>query len=142
MIFEHYAADGNRLVNELALELRCGRKRAFRIFRTILQALRDRLPPDDAIEFAQGLPMALKGVFIDQYDISKTPVIIRRADDFLNFIYLKAGKRAYIDFPDKDAIRKSLSAVFFILENHMDYGQIFNVKNLLNREIVEMIEEY
>lgn len=142
MILVQYAAEGNRLINELAYELGCDKKRAFRVFRSILHAVRDRMPPDDAIEFAQGLPIIFKGVFLDQYDISNTPIRIRRADDFLNFIYLKAGRTAPLDFPDRQSIRNALSSVFFVLENHMDFGQINHVKNLLNRELVEMIEEY
>ena len=142
MTLEHYAAQGNRLIHELSYELGCDKKKAFRVFRSVLHALRDRMPPDDAIEFSQGLPLIMKGVFMDQYDLSRTPVRIRRADDFLHFIYLKAGRAAPLDFPDKQSVKYALSAVFFVLENHMDFGQISRAKNLLNRELVDMIEEF
>jgi hypothetical protein len=73
--FEEYASEGNRFVNEVARELNTDRNTAARILRVVLHAVRDRLPADDAIQFAQGLPIALKGVFIDQYDPSRTPVV-------------------------------------------------------------------
>lgn len=140
--FEEYASQGNRIIHEIAEELGTDRDRAARITRAVLHALRDRLPPDDAIEFAQGLPMALKGVYIDRYDISRTPVTIRSRKGFIEFIYSKAGLSAPVDFPNANAVAEALQTVFFVLERNMSYGQVKQIKNLLNREIVNLIHGY
>jgi uncharacterized protein (DUF2267 family) len=140
--FENFAAEGNRFINEIAYELNTDRNHAARVLRAVLHAVRDRLPADDAIQFAQGLPLALKGVFIDQYDLSDVPVVIRSPQKFLQFIYSKAGITAHLDFPDRQSIVDALQAVFFVLENHMDYGQILQVKHIMNQEIVELIDAY
>ena len=84
MVFENYAAEGNRFLHAVAYELNCNAAKAARATRAVLHALRDRLPPDEAIQFAQGLPMVLKGIYIDQYDISETPVVIRSPKKFLD----------------------------------------------------------
>jgi uncharacterized protein (DUF2267 family) len=139
--FEKYAVEGNRFVNEVAAKLKCDRNTAGRVTRAVIQAVRDRLPVDDAIEFAQGLPMALKGVFIDQYDISKAPVLIRNADDFINFVRLKNRFSAVADFHSPYDVIRALHAVFYVLERHMDIGQVQQIKQLLPMEIVHLIEQ-
>jgi uncharacterized protein (DUF2267 family) len=140
--FEQYAADGNHFINEVARDLGTDRNTAARVTRAVLHALRDRMPPDDAIQFAQGLPMALKSVFIDQYDLSSTPVVIRKGEKFLEYIYEKDGITAPQDFPDKLSVAQALSSVFFVLENWMDAGQTDQVKNIVGAEIVDLIYSY
>lgn len=140
--FDEYAGEGNRFVNEVANELETDRNRAARVLRAILHAIRDRLPASDAIQFAQGLPMALKGVFIDQYDVSKTPVIIRGRESFIDFVCSKDHLTALRDFPDRESVEEAIRAVFFVFENNMDYGQVNQIKKLLNKDIVNMIDGY
>jgi uncharacterized protein (DUF2267 family) len=138
--FEKYASEGNQFINDVANKLKCDRNTAGRVTRAVLQALRDRLPVNDAIEFAQGLPMALKGLFIDQYDASRTPVLIRHGNDFINFIRLKNRFSAIADFHSPYDVIKALQAVFYVLEMHMDHGQVQQIKRMLPFEIVNLIE--
>lgn len=135
MNFERYAADGNHFINQVADELDIDRNMAARITRAVLHALRDRLPADDAIEFAQGLPMALKGIFIDQYDLSAVPVVIRRPDQFIDYVCYKDGRAATGDFPSPEFVEESISAVFRVLERNMDHGQVEQVRHMLNEEL-------
>jgi uncharacterized protein (DUF2267 family) len=139
--FNKYASDGNRFVNDVANKLNCDRSTAGRVTRAVLQAVRDRLPVDDAIEFAQGLPMALKGVFIDQYNISRTPVMIRHASDFINFVRLKNRFSAVADFHSPYDVIRAIHAVFFVLEKHMELGQVQQIKRVLPLEIVHLIDQ-
>lgn len=137
--FERFAAEGNRFINDVAKQLNVQRNSAARITKAVLHAVRDRMPPDDAVQFAQGLPMAIKGVYFDQYDISDTPVIIRHADEFLDFIIEKNKMSAFADFPDDQSVIDALRAVFRVLEAHLDEGQVREVKLLLGREIRNLL---
>jgi uncharacterized protein (DUF2267 family) len=138
--FEKYAEEGNRFINDVADELGASRNTAARITKAVLHAVRDRLSADDAVEFAQGLPMALKGVFIDQWDISDNPVVIRRAHDFLDYIYYKDEFTAAFDFPSEDSVEEGLRGVFNVLECYMDEGQIEQVKMIMGDHITRLIE--
>jgi uncharacterized protein (DUF2267 family) len=142
MNFEKYASEGNHIINKIARDLETNRNRAARITRAVLHAIRDRLPPDDAIQFAQGLPMVLKGVFIDRYDVSKTPIVIRSREDFIEFVRSKAGPSAAIDFPTSQSVINALQSVFFVLERNMSYGQVWQIKKSLNMELVNLINGY
>lgn len=140
MNFEEYASEGNHFINQVARELDCSRNQAARVTRAVLHAIRDRIPPDNAVQFGQGLPMALKGVYFDQYDISRTPVVIRRAEDFILFVRNKNYFAAIQDFPDPESVVEALQAVFRVLEMHLDPGQINQVKRILHGDIVKLIE--
>jgi len=138
--FEAYAAEGNRFINDVAFQLRVNRNSAARITRAVLHAVRDRLPPIDAVQFAQGLPMALKAIFIDQYEISKVPVKIRSSQKFLDYIYSKGGMTAETDFPDMESVVEALQAVFFVLERHMSFGQVQQIKMIMGAGVQELLE--
>src|SRR5207248_3611709 len=134
---------GNRFINEVAEELgTSSRNKAARITRAVLHAIRDRLMPDDAVEFAQGLPMAIKGLYFDQYDLSRSPVRIRRREDFINYILAKDKFTDMEDFPDVEAdVVHAIQAVWRGLRATMDRGQLNKIKHELASGIVEMIEE-
>jgi uncharacterized protein (DUF2267 family) len=137
---ERFASEGNRFIKDVAFELGISRNSAARIIKAVLHAVRDRLPPDDAVEFSQGLPMFLKAVYFDQYDLSRTPVVIRRAHDFLDFIFYKDEMSASADFPTANSVERALKGVFNVLELYMDHGQIEQVKHIMGGEIRELIE--
>jgi uncharacterized protein (DUF2267 family) len=138
--FEEFAATGNHFINDVAYELNTTRNSAARITKAVLHAVRDRLPPDDAIQFAQGLPMALKAVFIEQYDLSDTPVVIRRPHDFLDYIYYKDEFCAHIDFPNDNSVADALQGVFRVLEDYMEPGQIRQIKKIMGNAISDLID--
>lgn len=138
--FLHYAEEGNHFINEVAEELGVSRNSAARITKAVLHAVRDKMPPDDAIEFAQGLPMALKAVYIEQYDISSAPVPIRHPHDFLDYIFYKDEFTASNDFPEPDSVERSLYAVFKVLRKYMDAGQIDQLRSVLGKQIYCMIQ--
>lgn len=142
MNFEKYANEGNHFIYEVmeALNTTNGPK-AGRITRAVLHAIRDRIPPIDAIQLGQQLPMAIKGIYFDQYSITGKPVVIRNKKRFLNFIKDHDGVSANRDFLSYEEVVDALQAVFLVLENHISPGQVHQLRNLLHREIIELIEE-
>lgn len=44
--------------------------------RAVLQAIRDRLPVEEVIHLAAGLPLIMKGMVLDGYDYTKKPAPI------------------------------------------------------------------
>ncbi|HYG15052.1 MAG TPA: DUF2267 domain-containing protein [Bacteroidia bacterium] len=138
--FRRYAEESNRFINDVADELGTDDTgMALRVTRAVLHAVRDRITPDDAVQFGQGLPMMLKGIYFDQYDISRTPVVIRSTRRFLEYIQDKNRFAAVSDFRYEDGVIRALQAVFTVLENHMSIGQVDHVLNLLPAEVCELI---
>jgi len=138
--FEKYAEEGNRFINEVANELGINdRRQALRVTKAVLHAVRDRLPATDSIEFAQGLPLVLKGVYFDQYDISKTPVSIKSSEEFIDFIREKDRFGAINDFQSPREVVSCLRTVFRVLEHRLDRGQVEQIAAQLPKDIVRLI---
>ncbi len=57
--------------------------RSYRLLRTVLQALRDWLPANDAVHLAAQLPTLLRGVYYEHWRPTDTPVAERHRADFL-----------------------------------------------------------
>jgi len=83
--FDRAAQRANEWLNDLATELGKDEDRAYayRVLRSYLHVLRDRVTPDEAVHFASQLPLLLKGVFYDGWHPSTTPETYRDADTFL-----------------------------------------------------------
>ena len=141
--FEKFAEDAHHFVREVAIEMQSDNlQKALRITKAVLHALRDRLPADSAIEFGQGLPMLIKGIYFDQYDVSETPVIIRSQQGFIDFVREKNAQMADVDFLDPQDVIIALQSVFAVLENTLDYYQVKQVKQQLPKEIQHLIDVY
>ena len=141
--FEKFAEDANHFIKEVAIELQTEDLHlALRVTKAVLHALRDRLQADSAVEFGQGLPMMIKAIYFDQYDLSDTPVIIRSQQGFIDFIREKDSQMSDIDFLDPQDVIIGLQAVFVVLENTMDYFQVRQVKQQLPKEIQHLIDVY
>lgn len=139
--FEDNKKDAIVLLQSVAQELNTDDlNKAGRIFRAVLQAIRDRLPVNEAVHFAAQLPIFWKGIFFDQYDPEKVPVRIRDAQEWINYIRNKNAFAANNDFQQDEEITAAFKGVFKALQNHMTDGQLQKVKESLNQEIQELLE--
>lgn len=138
--FEDNKKDAIVLLQSVAQELNTDdMNKAGRIFRAVLHAIRDRLPVNDGVQFAAQLPIFWKGIYFDQYDVSKVPVKIRDAQEWISYIRSKNAFAANNDFQLDDEITAAFKAVFNALQQHMTDGQLQKVKESLNQDIQELL---
>jgi uncharacterized protein (DUF2267 family) len=138
--FEDNKKDAVVLLQDVAQELETeDMNKAGRIFRAVLQAIRDRLPVNEAVHFASQLPIIWKGIYFDQYDPDKVPVKIRDAQEWINYIRNKNAFAADNDFQLDDEIAAAFKAVFQVLQRHMSDGQLQQVKEAMHQEIQELL---
>ena len=139
-IFEDSTKDAALLLKDVAAELRTeDLNKAGRIFRAVLQSIRDRMSVHDAIQFAAQLPVFWKGVYFDQYDLDKVPVKILGAQDWINYIRNKNAFAANNDFQQDEEITMAFRAVLQALQRTMTDGQLQKVKESLNEDIQELL---
>lgn len=140
--FDQYKAEANEWLYDVMDELQIdNRDQAGRIFRAVLHALRDRLEPDQAANFASQLPMIWKGIFYDQYNPASTPVKIRHADEWLDFIRTKDLFAELHDFPTDAHTASAFACVIAALERKMDVGIIDKIMNAMPEEICALAYE-
>lgn len=58
------------------------RNQSYAALRTVLHLLRDRLPVAESVEFAQQLPVLVRGIYFDGWQPENVPIKLNR-DDFL-----------------------------------------------------------
>lgn len=105
------------------------RQSAYRAFRGVMHALRDRLPVSAAAHLGAQLPMLLRGVYYEGWRPAATPTDERTAAQF------KAHATALFEHTagaDPDAI---VTAVFEVLRHRISPGEVEDVKRALPEEI-------
>jgi uncharacterized protein (DUF2267 family) len=104
-------------------------ERSFQILRSVLHTVRDRLPPNEAVQLGAQLPMLLRGVFYEGWHLAGKPEKYRHREDFL--------KRIAHDLPQLDQVQleRAVAAVFALLDDKLGGGEVGQVRHSLPEEV-------
>jgi uncharacterized protein (DUF2267 family) len=139
--FEENKKDALVLLQAVAQELNTeDMNQAGRIFRAVLHSIRDRLNVEDAIHFAQQLPIIWKGIYFDHYELEKVPVTINSRQEWINYIRNKNAFAANNDFQLDEEISFAFKAVFNALQKKIPNNDLQRVRESLNKDIQELLE--
>ncbi|WP_266202866.1 DUF2267 domain-containing protein [Pontibacter kalidii] len=139
--FEENQKDAINLLKKVAEELDTeDLNQAGRVFRAVLQAIRDRLPVNDAAHFAAQLPIIWKGIYYDQYNPAQVPVKIRDGQEWIDFIRSKNAFAANNDFITDGDIIRSFQSVFKALRHCVSAEELHKVKEAMHHDIQELLE--
>ncbi|WP_145106032.1 DUF2267 domain-containing protein [Cereibacter sediminicola] len=120
-------------LNELQEDLGWSdRARAYLLFRTTLQTVRDFLTVDEAADLAAQLPLLIRGIFFEGWVPSRTPVHPRSVDDFL--------ERVTRHFPTEPLAEPdvAVAAVFDLLRRHVSMGEFQQVAWAMRRPLRDL----
>jgi uncharacterized protein (DUF2267 family) len=103
--------------------------RGYRVLRSVLHALRDRLPPDEAVQLGAQMPMLVRGFYYEGWDANKTPQRYRNKQEFL--------ARIANDMPDLDPAQRerAATAVFAVIDEEIGGGEAAQIRHLLPEAI-------
>lgn len=107
-------------------------QRSYKILRAVLHATRDRLMPDEAVQFGAQLPMLVRGFYYEGWDPHDKPRKYRRKTEFLEEIHKN------VPTLDQTQLERAATAVFETLENEMPGGELEQVRTALPRELREL----
>ncbi len=107
--FPDAAQQANLWVCELADHLDCEQREAYEVLRTVLHALRDSMTVYDISEFANYLPVLLRGIFYENWH----PIAASAARYDIEHISAAVGARLDCDEAES---RRAIAEVFKILE--------------------------
>jgi uncharacterized protein (DUF2267 family) len=138
--FEKYAAKGNAIVNMVAEDLKAPKDKAGRILRAVLHAMRNRLNIDESLQVVAQLPMALKGVYIDQWDPWHSFHRIHHIDEFINEVRKYDKTAAGYDFGNDESVKLAVKAVFRTLNYYLSAGEFRDVIAVLPKELKAFIQ--
>lgn len=109
-------------------------ERSYHVLRSVLHAVRDRLPPDEAVHLAAQMPMLVRGFYYEGWHPSATPEPYRHKQEFLDHI-------AH-DVPNLDPTQRerAATAVFSVLNQEISGGEAEQVRHALPAEVRELWE--
>jgi uncharacterized protein (DUF2267 family) len=129
-IIERSTESAHVWLKELAEELgTTDRQEAYRALRACLHALRDRLPIDEAAQFAAQLPTLIRGVYYEDWDPSKTPVRYRGPADLLS----RVAAEARLDGETEASY--ALSATMQVVRRHVSAGELEDIQAVFPAEL-------
>src|SRR5215470_17058631 len=108
------------------------RRLAYRVTRSWLHTLRDRLPVPIAAHIAAQLPELLRGVFYEGWNPSKVPVKYDRDEYIARF-----AKNAQIHITE---VQKAGHLVTSAMQKHLSDGVVSEAFGVLPADIRELIE--
>jgi uncharacterized protein (DUF2267 family) len=117
-------------INDLDKALHWNNKaRSYRLLRSVLHALRDWLPVDEAANLAAQFPALLRGIYYDQWRPATVPVKERSRKAFLARI-----DRDFYNDPIED-VEGVVRAVFRLLSAKVTAGEIDDVRQCLPADL-------
>jgi uncharacterized protein (DUF2267 family) len=122
----------NDIMEELGWE---DQHKAYMALRTTLQALRDRMTVEEAVQLGAQLPMLIRGFYYEGWDPTGKPIKQRHKEAFLAPIkdYFKTDPRVNAE--------QVARVVFRVLTKRITEGEIKDIKHLLPVELRELWPE-
>ena len=102
---------------------------AYSVLRAVLHALRDRLPPDEAIHLGAELPMLIRGFYYEGWKPSLTPKKQRSLEAFLEGMQPLPRLGGELD------AEQALRSVFLMLDHRISEGEIADVRQAMPEEV-------
>ncbi len=111
------------------------RRKGYRLLRTCLHALRDRLSVTEAAQLSAQLPMLMRGIFYEGWRPARTPVKTRTIEEFLTPV-----REAFSDDPDFDS-EAAFREFIDVMKMHVTAGEIEDVRRAMPEELKGLFAE-
>ncbi|MBQ1019273.1 DUF2267 domain-containing protein [Micromonospora sp. D93] len=108
------------------------RNQSYAALRTVLHLLRDRLPVGESVEFAQQLPVLVRGIYFDGWVPSDVPIKLNR-DDFLYEV------RQGFPYDAEGGPERVTQVVLDTLRRHVTQGEWQDVKDTMPKDLAMMM---
>lgn len=107
-------------------------ERSYHVLRSVLHAVRDRLPPDEAVHLGAQMPMLVRGFYYEGWHPAGKPEHYRHKEDFLAHIAR--------DVPNLDPAQRerAATAVFSVLSQEIGGGETDQVRHALPAEVRDL----
>lgn len=129
-IFDKTIHKTNGWLQEIMAELNWDdRHKAYLALRATLQALRDRLTLEEAVQFGAQLPMLVRGFYYEGWNPAK-PLVKMHKEEFLF--------RIRSQFNEEIDAERVVRAVFQVIAHRIAGGEMEDIKSVLPKDLVEL----
>lgn len=129
-LFDKANQDANIWLDDLMDKLDWDDKqRAYRLLRSTLHVLRDRLQMNEAADLASQLPTLIRGIYFEGWHPGRAPTRHKR-----ELTFVAAIEAAFLEDPNDDPVETARAALA-VIADHVSKGEIDDVKSGLPPEI-------
>jgi uncharacterized protein (DUF2267 family) len=96
-VFDHTVQETNLWLRAVAEELKLDHHDAYIALRAVLHALRDRLPPEAAVNLGAQLPMLIRGFYYEGWHMAGKPTKDRHIEEFVDHVFKALPPRFPLD---------------------------------------------
>ena len=127
--FNKYTIQGNLFLSQLADELNMpkNKTRTLHILKAVLHGIRNRISPEESAQFMAQLPMLLKAVYVDGWQIGKHQKRINTLEEFVDEVYDLGGAYKGLAFGDRIEAERGIQSVLKILKNYISEGEFNDI---------------
>ncbi|HZJ19272.1 MAG TPA: DUF2267 domain-containing protein [Pricia sp.] len=140
--FNKYATEGNTFLKDYTKEMNLGKDtdKGGRIFTAIMHALRDIIPPEESLQFIAQLPMFLKGVYVNGWNMKKEKPNVKHMADFLDLVRSHDWPAGINDFEDGDEVaERYVDTTLIYLRKYVSLGEMQDIRDGLPKDLKSMI---
>lgn len=110
-------------------------EQAYTVLRSVLHALRDRLAPDEAVEFGAEMPMLIRGLYFEGFDLSH-PKPGRSSRGFFIHVENEMRNASY-----KIYAKDGAKAVIKLLQKRISDGELSDVLCSLPEKLRDIVTD-
>jgi uncharacterized protein (DUF2267 family) len=127
--FNKYTVQSNQFLSLLAdvMYMPHDKKRVLNILRAVLHAIRNRITPEESAQFMAQLPMLIKAIYVDGWQIGKHQKRIYTFEEFVDEVYDLGGSYTGVAFGDRMEAERGIKSVFKVLKNYISDGEFNDV---------------
>jgi uncharacterized protein (DUF2267 family) len=111
---------------------------AVRVMRSVFGVLRRRIVPDESLQLVSQLPLLVKGIYVDGWNICEPLSEARTLDEFLFEVRDNSKGRSHLDFSNVELAKKKIIAVFNVLKQFVCDGELADMLGNLTRDASEI----
>ncbi len=140
--FNQYAQEGNTFLKDYAKEMNLAdnRDKAGRILTSILHALRDIITPNESLQFIAQLPMFLKAVYVNGWNLKRDKPKVKKMAEFIDLVRKHDGPAAINDFEYSDEVAEQyIDTTFIYLRKYVSLGEMEDIRDGLPKDLKSMI---
>jgi len=140
-LFDKHYQEASRFIRQLAMRIGTpgDTDHAIRVLKSVFIALRRKLIPDDSLQIVSQLPLVVKGIYVDGWNINEPLLEVQTYDEFLYELRYNTGRRADIDFANDDMAKKKITAVFTSIKEYIPERELDHIREELPKEVAEMV---
>lgn len=111
-------------------------QQAYHLLCATLRTLRDRLRPEEAVQFGQQLPVLIRGLYYDGWRLADVPTQLRNREEFLADMASRYQMRPIAD------MEAGVRAVLSVVSRNVDFGESYSLLRTLPMELRQLWPEH